>query len=130
MSSISGREPSFPVTRFGVAGYRQSEVDRFLGALRVALEEDPPAITAASVARSGFHVGRFGRCYAMTAVDDYLNEVEEALRSRGADGVEGVHGAGGRAAEQRDRRHHSTWWVYGIAAVLIALIVAFVLTQL
>ena len=78
-------------------------------------------LTGVGVAGSRFHVARFGRRYAMPAVDDYLDGAESTLRARGAGGVPEDRPVGG---------HRSTWWVYAVAAALIALIVAFVVTQL
>ena len=119
VSRPSDRQPAFPLTGVGAAGYCRSEVDRFVGELRSALSQEPPSMSAARVAASRFHVGRLGRCYEMRPVDDYLDEAEAALRN-GRDGEGTVAPPAGA--------HRSTWWVYAVAAAIIAVIVTFVVT--
>ena len=72
-----------------------------------------------------FGAVRLSRGYDMQAVDAHLDHVQDVLRARhGADAVAAVQG------HATPPRHRSTWWIYLIAVVLVAVIVVFALTQL
>jgi DivIVA domain-containing protein len=116
------RRPQLPVSRFGAAGYRRSEVDAFVDRVVAALGEEPPSVTRAEVADQRFHVVRLRRGYRLREVDDWLDDVRAHLRHRRPDEP---------ATHRGHARHHvRTWWVYAIAAVVVAAIVVFAVTQL
>lgn len=124
-----GSDPALPAPEFrsaapGRVGYEVAEVDAFVAQLRSALAEEPPAMAPYEVADQRFRAVRLRRGYAMREVDQYLARAQQLLRDRhGEDAVAGVEG---RTPEPR---HVSTWWIYLVAMVLVAALVAFALTQ-
>ena len=111
-------EPDLRRTRPWARGYRQAEVDDFVEDLRRAYSHDPPTIAP--------YETRFSRGYTMRSVDDYLGEALERMRERhGEDAVAGVEG---HVTERH--RHFPTELIYLTAAILIALMVVFAITQL
>jgi len=118
-------EPAFPTAGFGREGYRMTEVDEYVGQLRRALASDPPAMAPYEVADQRFAVTRWRKGYALRAVDDYLNQAKELLRTRhGDDPVASLEG------RVEDRRHFPTGWIYLAAVVLAVLIVGVAITLL
>ncbi len=118
-------EPAFPLAKLGREGYRVSEVDEYVGQLRAALDSHPPAMAPYEVADQRFDVTRWGKGYALRAVDDYLTQAQELLRARhGDDPVAALEGRG------EDHRHFPTGWIYLVALLLVLLIVGVALTQL
>jgi hypothetical protein len=118
-------EPQFPTAGLGRVGYDVGQVDAFVDELQRSLHHDPPTMAPYEVADQRFRVRRWGRRYSMHVVDDYLDQAQQALRARhGADAVAGLEG------HSAEPRHVSTWWIYLVAAVLIAGMVLFTLTQL
>ena len=118
-------EPEFPTARFPREGYGAAEVDEFVGELQRALRKDPPAMAPYEIADQRFKVGRVGRRYRLREVDDYLDRAEAEFRERhGKDAVALVEG------RPPVPHHVRTWWIYLIALVIAAALVAFLLTNL
>jgi hypothetical protein len=118
-------DPELPAATWGREGYSASEVDEFVGQLERALRREPPTMAPYEVVDQRFKVTRFGRRYALRAVDDYLEAGQVKLRER--HGEDAVANLEGRAPEPH---HHPTLWIYGVALVLVAIMVLFLLTQL
>lgn len=128
-TGAAGQEPAasreLPRARWGREGYAADEVESFLAELDHALRHDPPTMAPYEVADQRFKVTRFGRGYALRAVDEHLAHAQAALRERhGADAVSDVEG---RVVEDK---HVSTLWIYLVGAVLVVAIAVFALTQL
>jgi hypothetical protein len=114
-----------PRASWGREGYAASEVDAFLARLQPALLREPPAMAPYEVEDQRFTVKRFGRRYALRPVDEYLDQAQSTLRERhGDDAVAHVHGT----APEPHKVH--TGWIYLVALVLVAAMVAFLVTQL
>lgn len=106
-------------------GYRADEVDAFLAELLRALERDPPGMAPYEVADARFRATHVRRRYRMQSVDDYLEQAQAVLRHRhGSDAVADIEG------HLSPPSHAPTAWIYGLALVLVAVIVAFAVTQL
>lgn len=106
-------------------GYRADEVDAFLADLRRAVHRDPPAMAPYEVADARFRATRVRARYRMRSTDELLAQAQQALRHRhGEDAVADVEG---HASPPRPVR---TGWIYGVAVVLVVLMLAFALTQL
>jgi hypothetical protein len=106
-------------------GYRADEVDAFLSELLEAVDRDPPGMAPYEVADARFRATHLRRRYRMKSVDDYLEQVQEVLRHRhGHDAVADIEG------QLSPPRHVPTAWIYGIALVIVVVIVAFAVTQL
>jgi DivIVA domain-containing protein len=120
-------EPTFPRKPFLRTGYDRACVDEFVAKVVLAIhDEQQTTVSADDVAQQRFPSRRFGSGYGMREVDDYLGVAEALLRMRAT-----AHGAGPRpgSSPTTPRRHHATWWIYGIAAVLVVAIVVLTLTQ-
>jgi hypothetical protein len=118
-------DPVLASASWGREGYRVGEVDAFVVELRTALQRQPPTIAPYEVADRRFKVSRFGRRYALKEVDDFLDLAQARVREvHGEDAVANVEG---RAPEPR---HFPTGWIYLVALVLVAVMVAFLVTQL
>jgi DivIVA domain-containing protein len=101
--------------------------------------ERQTSVSADHVAQTRFPGRRFGPGYRMREVDDYLGVVEDLLRMRTTDrgagpdpdpDAEPTDAAGHHPRHRKQHRdHHPTWWIYGIAAVLIVVIIVFTITQ-
>ena len=77
------------------------------------------------VADARFKVTRVRRRYQMRSVDDYLERVQAVLRERhGADAVADVEG------HLSTPRHVPTTWIYGVALLLVVVMLAFAVTQI
>jgi DivIVA domain-containing protein len=118
-------EPDFPTTGWGRRGYRRDEVDTFLEQVKRSLRSDPPAMAPYEVVDQRFGGVRFRRGYAMQPVDEYLATAQRTLRE--GHGEDAVADIAGHAPEPR---HFPTVWIYLVAAVLVAAIVVFAVTQL
>jgi DivIVA domain-containing protein len=118
-------DPEFPTARWGREGYSASEVDGFVDQLTQALHRQPPTMAPYEVADQRFKVTRLGRRYGLRQVDEYLASGQQVLREQHGD--DAVAGLEGRAPEPR---HFPTLWIYLVALLLVALMVAFLLTQL
>jgi hypothetical protein len=106
-------------------GYRADEVDAFLAELLKAVDRDPPGMAPYEVADARFRATHLRRRYRMRSVDDYLEQAQAVLRHRhGHDAVADIEG------HLSAPRHVPTGWIYGVALVLVVVIVAFALTQL
>ena len=122
-----GAQPAagLPVARGISEGYAALEVDEFLAELRRSVRRDPPTMAPYEVADQRFKVSRFGRRYTLRDVDELLDQSLEVLRERhGEDAVANLEGTA------PEPRHVRTWWIYVVALVLVAVMVAFILTQL
>ena len=118
-------EPDFPSAGFARQGYAAHEVDAFVAELRRALRHDPPSMAPYEVTDQRFRVRRRGRGYALRPVDDYLDHAQVVLRGRhGGDAVASVEG------HSTPPEHVPTWWIYVLALVIIAAVVAFTVWQL
>lgn len=105
-------------------GYRADEVDAFLAELWKALDRSTPGMAPYEVADARFKATRLRRRYQMRSVDDYLEQVQAVLRERhGGDAVADVEG------HLATPRHVSTTWIYVVALVLVAAMLAFAFTQ-
>ncbi len=114
----------FP-TVVGRESYRCDEVDGFVAALTDALQHDPPAMAPYEVDDARFHPVRWRRGYDMAAVDDYLDAARALLSDRhGGDVVSGLQG---RPAQPH---HVSTIWIYAVAGVIVAAVIAYLLITL
>jgi hypothetical protein len=118
-------DPQLPGCRFLREGYAGDEVDEFVAGLRRSLRHDPPAMAPYEVADARFKVTRFGRRYALRAVDEYLETAQSGLRER--HGEDAVAGLEGRLAQER---HVPTLWIYLVGVLLVAAVVIFAVTQL
>ncbi len=118
-------DPQLPAARWAREGYSAAEVDDLVAQLQQSLRRDPPTMAPYEVADQRFKVSRFGRRYALREVDEYLGQAQQVLRERhGEDAVANLEG------REPEPRHVRTWWIYLVALVLVALMVAFLLTQL
>lgn len=114
----------FPLTGFLRRGYDVSEVETFLHEAERALRSDPPTMAPYEVQDARFRGVRWRRGYEMRAVDEHLEELHGALRERhGDDGVSAIQG------HESVRQHRTAFWIYVVAAVLVAVMVAFALSQ-
>lgn len=105
-------------------GYSRDEVDRFVADLVRALDRDPPTMAPYEVEDIRFHITRHGG-YAMEPVDEYLEEAQALLRERhGGDAVASLQG------HLVDRKPASTTWIYVVAFVIVAAVVAFLVAVL
>ena len=118
-------DPELPSARFPREGYSAAEVDAFIDELQRALRKDPPAMAPYEIADQRFKVSRLGRRYRLREVDDYLDRAQEQLRER--HGEDAVAQLEGRAPEPH---HVRTWWIYLIAVVIAAALVAFLVFNL
>ena len=106
-------------------GYRADEVDAFLAELLKAVDRDPPGMAPYEVADARFRATHLRRRYRMRSVDEYLEQAQAVLRHRhGHDAVADIEG------QLSPPRHVPTAWIYGIALVIVVVIVAFAVTQL
>ena len=106
-------------------GYRADEVDAFLAGLWKALDRATPGMAPYEVADARFKATRLRRRYQMRSVDDYLDQVQAVLRERHVgDAVADVEG------HLSKPRHVPTTWIYVVALVLVAVMLAFAFTQL
>lgn len=113
-------EAVLPTAWFLREGYDAERVDAFLGELGRALRHEPPAMAPYEVADQRFRVRRTGRRYALRPVDEHFEQAQGVLRRRhGGDAVAGLEG---RLPEPR---HFPTWWIYLLALVLVAVMVAY-----
>jgi DivIVA domain-containing protein len=118
-------DPEFPAATWGREGYSASEVDEFLRQLKRALRREPPTMAPYEVVDQRFKVTRFGRRYGLREVDEYLESGRELLHERhGEDAVANLE------AQEPEPRHFPTLWIYLVALVLVAVMLAFLLTQL
>ena len=118
-------DPQLSGAPWGREGYSVPEVDAFVVELRTALQRKPPTIAPYEVADQRFKVSRFGKRYALKDVDDFLDLAQARLREvHGEDAVAHVEG------REPEPRHFPTGWIYLVALVLVALMVAFLVTQL
>ena len=118
-------EPELPSAPWGREGYTVAEVDAFVVELRTAMKRQPPTIAPYEVTDQRFKVSRFGRRYALKEVDDFLDLAQARLREvHGEDAVAHVEG------REPEPRHFPTGWIYLVALVLVALMLAFLLIQL
>jgi hypothetical protein len=117
--------PDLPSPAWGREGYSASEVDEFVTALKRALRKDPPTMAPYEIADQRFKVTRLGRRYRLQSVDEFLDSGREVLRERHGD--DAVANLEGRAPQPK---HVRTWWIYLVALVLVALMAAFLITQL
>ena len=77
------------------------------------------------VADARFRATHLRRRYRMRSVDEYLEQAQAVLRHRhGHDAVADIEG------QLSPPRHVPTAWIYGIALVIVVVIVAFAVTQL
>ncbi len=112
-------EPDFPAAGWGREGYDADQVDEFVGELRRSLRHEPPAMAPYEVTDQRFAVRRRGRGYALRPVDDYLDRAQALLRERhGADAVASLEG------HSTPPEHFPTWWIYLLALLIVAAIVA------
>ena len=118
-------EAKLPGVGWGREGYQAAEVDAFVEHLEQALRRETPTMAPYEVADQRFKVSRFGRRYQLQAVDELLDVGQEQLRERHGDHA--VANVEGRVPQPK---HHRTGWIYGIALVLVALMVIFLITQL
>ncbi len=118
-------DPDLPSVSWAREGYSAAEVDELVTALRRALTQDPPTMAPYEIADQRFKVTRFGRRYALRAVDEFLAQAQERLRER--HGEDAVAHLEGRAPEPR---HVRTGWIYLVALVLVVLMAIFLITQL
>jgi hypothetical protein len=125
-----GGPPAMPTAAPRLAGglqvgYRADEVDAFLSELLKAVDRDPPGMAPYEVADARFRATHLRRRYRMKSVDDYLEQVQEVLRHRhGHDAVADIEG------QLSTPRHVPKAWIYGVALVIVVVIVAFAVTQL
>jgi hypothetical protein len=118
-------KPDFTHPGRGKEGYVADEVDQFVAKVRRSVRADPPSLAPYEVSDEMFGVTRRGRRYVLREVDDYLDAAEDVLREvHGQDAVAGVEG------RRSEDQHVRTWWIYAIAVLLVAGMVAFALTQL
>jgi DivIVA domain-containing protein len=118
-------DPEFRTASWGREGYSAGEVDEFVDQLRGAMRRDPPTMAPYEVVDQQFKVSRLGRRYQLRPVDEFLDAQHRALRER--HGEDAVANLEGRTPEPR---HFPTLWIYLVAAVLVAAMVLFLLTQL
>ena len=118
-------DPELPTAQWGREGYAAAEVDDFVTRLRSAMQRQPPTMAPYEVADQRFKVSRLGRRYALEPVDAFLEQAEGQLRAvHGEDAVAHVEG------RQPEPHHFPTGWIYLVALVLVAGMVAFLVTQL
>ena len=118
-----------PVLR---TGYDRAAVDAFVTKVVLAVhDERQTSVSADEVARTRFPGRRLGPGYRMREVDDYLGAAEALLRMRAtARGVSPAPAPSGGAGEHEVRhRSRATSWIYGVAALIIVLVVIFTVTQ-
>jgi hypothetical protein len=119
------RGQDFPLAGFWRRGYECAQVETFLHDAERALRRDPPAMAPYEVQDARFRGVRWRRGYDMAAVDERMEQLHAALRERhGDDGVSGIQG------HESARSHRTAFWIYLSAAVLVALILVFAVTQL
>lgn len=116
---------AFGPVRWLRLGYVADEVDAFVDRLTRGLEHDPPTVAPYEVADTRFHVRRTGRRYGMREIDDYLDRAQERLRT-----AHGAHAVADLEGHTSEPRHVSTLWIYALALLLVAGMLAFALTQL
>lgn len=116
-------DPQFPKATWGREGYVAAEVDEFVGRLRGSLHRDRPTMAPYEIVDQRFKVTRIGRRYGLRAVDEYLDAGQAALAERNSFAPITAHA--GRAEPR-----HSTWWIYLVALVLVAMMLLFLVTQL
>lgn len=124
MESADLPEPAFRPARPGVSGYDRGQVDDFVARVRAALGPAGDGMAPYEVTDQRFAVRRWRQGYRLREVDDYLDRAEELLRRRhGDDAVADIAGTGSTP------RHPATWWVYAVAALLVAAIAVVVVVS-
>lgn len=115
----------FPQASLFRRGYAPAEVDAFLHEAERALRREPPTMAPYEVQDARFRGVRWRQGYDMAAVDERMEELHVALRERhGDDSLSAIQG------HVSERSHRVAFWIYVTAAILVAVIVAFALTQM